>query len=435
MASSTVREQTEVAPDFPLPTFSEPTVTLEERVELGSPEWFTAANEFAKTLARHELPIQPYAIEIQLDKPPPHLNCASTCTLRFEFSSDRIVLGCCDESQAAQLQMSWDYNEFLFFLLASAADSVQSDLHAREREFLLTQTRHTRSMVAAPSSQVLRDMGEVLRYMGFRTITNPDLDNQIDGLGLRANVKALESSGYTIVENAFSSAFADEMREEAARNHATLNKGEGFRQALLLKRGRLWERAVLHPWVLTMAEYLLGRGFLVYQSDTIVKRAGLDTHPGLHSDYGASRVQEPFPEYCVEATAVWAIDDFTREAGPTVFLPGSFKERRHVPPGTTREGTVTLEMEKGSIAFWHGASWHGAMSRSTEGTRTSLHNAYCRQFMRPIEKYDDIDPVILDRNPPIFASLCGLDDPLGKNTYKGPDFRRFQYASTQQFGR
>ena len=132
---------------------------------------------------------------------------------------------------------------------------------------------------------------------------------------------------------------------------------------------------------------------------------------------------------------MWAIDDFDADAGPTVVVPGSFRKRRQVPPGTTREDVVTIEMPKGSIAFWHGATWHGAMPRKAPGTRTSLHNAYCRFFLRPLERYDDIDQAIVDRNPPVFSTLCGLDDAFGKSGDTGADFERMRYAASAGYGR
>ena len=92
-------------------------------------------------------------------------------------------------------------------------------------------------------------------------------------------------------------------------------------------------------------------------------------------------------------------------------------------------------MQKGSIAFWHGATWHGAMPRKAPGTRTSLHNAYCRHFMRPLERYDDIDQSIVDRNPPVFSTLCGVDDPFGKSGDTGADFERMRYAASAGYGR
>ena len=55
--------------------------------------------------------------------------------------------------------------------------------------------------------------------------------------------------------------------------------------------------------------------------------------------------------------------------------------------------------------------------------------------MRPLERYDDIDQAIIDRNPPVFATLCGLDDIFGKSGDTGADFERMRYASEAGYGR
>ena len=417
------------------PTFSEPAVSLHERVEVGTAEWIAAANEYASSLERRDLTRDGYLLVYELTDPPPHLCLKEPFTLEFNFSSRGIRVDACTPFEHPHCHIKQDYNEYVFWVIGAAlADIREHDEFAGERIHLLLRTSSVLKWTPFMQTPVIGCLRLLIAHMALRTLTNPDLDHRIDCLGLRERVEQLDRSGYTILEDAFTPETAAKMRKEAELNHSKLTEGQGFRQAMLLQRGRLWERAILHPWILTLAEHLLGRGFLAYQSDTIVKGPGLDTHPGLHADYGASRIPEPFPDYCLEATAVWAIDDFTEEAGPTVFLPGSHKRKSQVPPGMDREGTVSLEMPMGSIAFWHGASWHGAMQRTAEGTRTSLHNAYCRQFMRPIENYLNIDPAILDRNPPIFTTLCGLDDPLGKNNDNGPDFKRFRYAAENGYG-
>ena len=419
----------------PQQAFSEPAVSLDERVELGTAEWLAAANEYAASLDLRGLTRDGYLVAYDLTDPPPHLGLREPFTLEFNFSSRGIEVSANTTLDQPDVHLQQDYNEFVFWVIGSAlADVRKHEEVATERNHLLLRTFSVHKWDAFKPIPVLARFRLLIAHIALRTLTNPDLDQRIDCLGLREHANQLDESGYTILKNAFTPEMAAKMRREAELNHSNLSEGEGFRQAMLLQRGCLWERAVLHPWILTLAEHLLGRGFLAYQSDTIVKGPGLDTHPGLHADYGASRIPEPFPDYCLEATAVWAIDEFTEEAGPTVFLPGSHRNRSQVPPGTTRDGTVTLEMPMGSIAFWHGASWHGAMQRTAEGTRTSLHNAYCRQFLRPIENYLNIDPAILDRNPPIFTTLCGLDDPLGKNNDNGPDFKRFRYAAENGYG-
>jgi hypothetical protein len=277
-------------------------------------------------------------------------------------------------------------------------------------------------------------LGDLHDHLARRTVNNPDLDHRIEHYGLTANVKDLDNVGWTVLEGAFTTDFADELRDEINRNHDAQPADSGFRATMLLARGRFWVEAAIHPWVLTVAEHLLGRGFLMSQSDSIRKTTGQETHPGLHADYGAWMVQEPFPDICLEATAVWAIDDFTPEAGPTVLIPGSWRNRAMAPSDATRAGTTMVEMAKGSIAFWHGATWHGAAPRSAEGTRVSLHNSYTRNFVRAIERYEDLPPEIVARNPPPFSTLAGLDDLFGKSGYTGADFERMMYCRQAGYG-
>ncbi|MCY3622797.1 MAG: phytanoyl-CoA dioxygenase family protein [Gammaproteobacteria bacterium] len=415
---------------------AEPTVPLSERVEYASPGWLAEVERFLNARA-HMFSDQPRSLSMRLDNPPPHLwddaNGSFGYTMRI--ASGSVVVEPRPDATADGFERG-DYNAILP-LLGTVFDE---DIEASDRK-----DRELRMLVAngyAPSEGKPLDdpaLGQAFfdmhNHMARRTVNNPDVLHRAKHLGLEQNLADLDDTGYTVLENAFSAEFADELRAEAQRNHDAAPPDTGFRATMLLRRGRLWEQAVIHPWVLTLAEYLLGRGCLIYQSDTIIKGPGLDTHPGLHADYGASRVAEPFPDYCLEATAVWAIDDFDADAGPTVIVPGSFKKRRQVPPGTTREDAVTIEMQKGSIAFWHGATWHGAMPRRAPGTRTSLHNAYCRYFMRPLERYDDIDQAIVDRNPPVFSTLCGLDDPFGRSGDTGADFERMRYTASAGYGR
>ena len=414
---------------------TEPSAPLAERVEYASRGWLAEIERFLKDRA-HRLPEAPISFATQLDNPPPHLGGDDEpFGFTVRLARGRVAVEARPDPTADRFQRG-DYDALLpFSSTIHDEDTEASDRTAREYAYLAGDGYSPSSGKPFDDPDLGWTLLDMHNHMARRTVNNPDILHRAKHLGLERNLADLDDTGYTVLENAFTAEFADELRAEAHRNHEAAPPNTGFRATMLLRRGRLWEQAVIHPWVLTLAEYLLGRGCLIYQSDTIIKGPGLDTHPGLHADYGASRVAEPFPDYCLEATAVWAIDDFDVDAGPTVIVPGSFKKRRQVPPGTTREDAVTIEMPKGSIAFWHGATWHGAMPRKAPGTRTSLHNAYCRYFMRPLERYDDIDQAIVDRNPPVFSTLCGLDDPFGKSTDTGADFERMRYAASAGYGR
>ena len=413
-----------------------PKIPLDERCEFLSEQWLATANSFLESRST-ELSATDFSFSYRYFHPPPHLNPTKANFLGITYRVEKGKLAFEPSfDPSAESKAEGSYNALLPLILTYFGDDKQS---ADRKFYEHTQRLGSQASAIEPGPKPLPQcaqtvFAEMHDYMALRTLNNPDVLNRAQGLGLGGNLEHLDEFGYTIMPNAFSDEFGDALREEAARNHDRAPKGSGFRQGMLLKRGKLWEEAAQHPWVLAVAEYLLGRGCLLYQSDTIVKNTNLDTHPGLHSDYGASRVPEPFPAYCIEATAVWAIDDFDLPAGPTTFLPKSHEIGTQVPPGTSRDGCIPLTMEKGSIAFWHGGSWHGAMPRTKSGTRTSLHNAYCRYFVRPLESYLDIDAEIVDRNGTTFSTLCGLDNPFGKSTEIGPDFARMQYASKSKFG-
>ena len=87
-------------------------------------------------------------------------------------------------------------------------------------------------------------------------------------------------------------------------------------------------------------------------------------------------------------------------------------------------------MTRGSIALWNGATWHAQGDRTSPGDRITLHSTYSRMNLRTYDFYRDIDPTILDRNPPELTTLAGLDDIFEKNRYSGPDFKRLVWANS-----
>ena len=405
---------------------TEPATPLDERAELASPRWVEIAASF---LADNRT--DSYSISKRYTNPPPHLTAAKELGYTATFGPDGATVTATVTPNADWFQTA-DYNNALpMSWLASSAPDIDRLRNEYSRLFgaKIDAPRERKAMPA----DVARALDALDDHMAVRTINNPDIRHRAEHLGLGRCLDDLDSEGYTIMPGAFSDDYAAALSEETHRNHAGRNEGASFRATMLLKRGRLWEEAAIHPWVLTVVEYLLGRGCLLYQSDTIVKTTGQETHPGLHADYGASRITEPFPDYCVEGTSVWAIDDFHQEHGPTCILPGSFRNGTQVPSGTTQEGTRLIEMDRGSIAFWHGALWHGSTPRTAPGKRTSLHNAYCRHFIRPLERYDDIDQDIVDRNPPVFSTICGVDDAFGKSGADGADFEKLRYAAEQGY--
>ena len=271
---------------------------------------------------------------------------------------------------------------------------------------------------------LLRVLTAMHDHLAQRTTLGGDLSHRIAHEGLADAVASLEEHGYCVLENAASEQFADELREALVE---CIEAGGGARPAaMLLERGRLFEEAALHSGLLALAEHLCGRGFLLAQLLGQKKGPGPSSLP-LHSDY--NMIREPFPEFVQNCTAIWALEDFALEAGPTLVVPGSHKLARHPRAGEGVDEAIAIEMPRGSIALWTGATWHAHADRTRRGERISLHATYSRMPLRTYDFYRDIDPAILDRNPPELTTLAGLDDVFEKNRHDGPDFQKLSWAN------
>jgi hypothetical protein len=340
------------------------------------------------------------------------------------------------ETDDVDLKLTADYNQVLSLHTTVAAGELAIMERAR-RELV---HRHGPDALTTkgdmPPSPTLRAvLADVHDHMAKRTVSNPDLDHRIRHLGLTANREDLDEKGYTILEGAISPEFADDIRsalsglidETCGEGSHGLRGPEGQGTAgRLIERGRIFEQTVQHPWLLAMMEHAVGRGCLLATTLGLRKAAGDDTHR-IHVDYPL--IQEPFPVYSLSSTSIWALEDFDESCGPTMVVPSSYRENRWPAPGQDDRDVIPIHMPKGSIAIWRGNTWHSASIRSAPGYSVTLHQTYSRLYVRSIDGYMDIDPTILDRNGPPFATLCGLDDIFEKATNMGPNIEGAVYAT------
>ena len=125
--------------------------------------------------------------------------------------------------------------------------------------------------------------------------------------------------------------------------------------------------------------------------------------------------------------ASWLCTDYEGgDDGPTVFVPGSHRYGRATLPHETDISTspfqiVPLIGEAGSLAIWHGATWHGSLPRTKPGMRVTLVQTFMRQYMRPAHLWEgEVAPQLMERFP-------ALERIIGKSLYpydRSPDSSR-----------
>ncbi len=223
-------------------------------------------------------------------------------------------------------------------------------------------------------------------------------------LGLEKNFRQLEEEGYTVIEDAAPQEFVQRLRGTILEHQSRVRtKGSGPR--LLIGKDPVFSEAIINPKVLAVVEFMCGSGALAYQLTASVRPKG---SPALflHADHGAS-IPAPFPEHNYIVTACWACDDYTREGGATLVVPGSHTLRRQptAEEAEGKDGAIAVERPAGSVVVWGGSVWHGNWPRTIDGKRVVLHASYCRQALRTIDIYDHLGDDFIEEWGPAMKTL------------------------------
>ncbi len=231
-----------------------------------------------------------------------------------------------------------------------------------------------------------------------------ELAPTINELGLQDNCRELAMNGWTVVRDVKSASFNLRVRQAILKLN---EKGRGSN--MLLAKDPVFAEAILSPKLLAMAEFSVGRGFLISQVAASVRPKG-SPPLGLHADN--NWLPAPFPSHNMLLTGCWACDEFTKENGATRLVPGSHSLRRHPKPDeiVASHGSIAITCPPGSVAMWDGNIWHGNWPRETDGERVVCHITYTRLMMRPVEDYSAYADDLIEEHGDRMAQLLGRQD-------------------------
>ncbi len=258
---------------------------------------------------------------------------------------------------------------------------------------------------------------------------------EIQRLNLEANVLELEEKGYTVVPDALPMDMVERLREiiidqttdKSGSERPDLETWDGGRLregCYLLYEDPIFEKLVLNEYTVALMQYLLGRSMVLSTVYSHVRAKG-DPSLQLHTDQWTLQLSNPVSV----AVANYALVDYERDKGAFAAVPGSnHLLRRPVSPDEINvyknPDCIPLEMSAGSVVVTAGNTWHGAYERKVPGLRINAAVVYCRSYIRTQELIrEDITQEILDRNPPRFADLVGVNSFLGFGR-EGPDFEK-----------
>ena len=245
---------------------------------------------------------------------------------------------------------------------------------------------------------------------------SPELLPIVEELGLVENCRQLAQEGWTVVENAADPEFMDRLRKTILNSAALDTAGTSFSKFDPLGEDPIYAEAALNPSVMALAEFSVGRGFLLGSMINTIRFRDDPALP-LHADQGM--FPAPFPQHNMMLTACWALDEFTEQAGATRIVPGSNRLLRHPTEDEVAKDSdsIAIECPAGSVTFWDGRVWHGNCARAMDGERVVVHSTYYRLLMRPGHDYSDVADELIETHGEPMSQLLGREDYMYKKSY------------------
>ena len=224
-----------------------------------------------------------------------------------------------------------------------------------------------------------------------------DLARRVDELGMAPAARDFAETGVCVVHDAIPLELCEALTQlltAGAAESLELTKGRNGQQGDLLTKYEKIEQLLVLPKVRTLSEVGVGVGCVLSQLLSSVRgdgSRGLACHCDIET--GDEYVDPPSAtRVCDQLQIVFALDgDWDADSGPSFVIPSSFKEAR--PPQESDWERITTEavaltMPRGSIAAWHGYTWHGSLPRKLEsGFRVGVHLTLMRQRPRPFQDF------------------------------------------------
>ena len=396
-----------------------PVVPMSEYVELLSEGWRETLNSRLQIFFNHTketLRGETQTILLVLRNTPPHLSLADNVGKLSIVISELKVEVTPDGNAQPDLLIEADYTHALPIAQAVGEEAISRAVHEAKHNYGQDCIRVEGTL---PKGHLRTILSAAWDHMARRTLENPDLAMRVVQQGLTRQVNEVKELGYTVIENAISPELTESLRKvirEETLCHNNLLQGRVDSNSLL-GRGRPFEDIVQIPKLRTVAETALGCNMVLYTVGSAVSLCGPGNVP-LHADM--PNIPDPYPRWGMVGVAVWAFDDWVEEAGTTWVIPGSHKLRRSPGAEDTTDGGVPILMPKGSVTFFTHGIHHWQGDRSLQEPRVTLHNAYCRAFLRQADDFSHMDAA-LHRNSPVLSNLVGRNDHWGLSGHMGHD--------------
>jgi ectoine hydroxylase-related dioxygenase (phytanoyl-CoA dioxygenase family) len=235
--------------------------------------------------------------------------------------------------------------------------------------------------------------------------------------------RQLDTEGYILLQGVLSSEqvncliarleelWAAEGEQAGIENYIEEN---ARRLANLVDKGEVFRPLLGHAAVLDAVQAVIGPNVRL----SMLNARDALPHSGpsqpLHSD--ADHDGKPDEAGYFACTAIWMLDDFTRQNGATRLIPGTHRSGRLPKEALTdvlapQPGEIIVEGQAGDVFVFNGHCWHAGGANTTGSSRRAILAHYVRSDQpQRLRQKQALSPEVQQAMSALERAILGLDD-------------------------
>ncbi|MDP3921449.1 MAG: phytanoyl-CoA dioxygenase family protein [Candidatus Omnitrophota bacterium] len=225
-------------------------------------------------------------------------------------------------------------------------------------------------------------------------------------------LESMRCLGYAVVEGILGSSFVETtknaMYEVQKRIIADLGKerldraGELGVLRLMMKYHPHFFRFLEIPEVLAIVDHTVSAAAVMHlQNGFILPSCPKDRTPDVFQNRFHPDFRRVLNGYMVSVNIMFAIDDFSRENGGTLIVPGTHQKEPPADQDYMEQKAIAVTCPKGSMFVFDSTLWHAAGVNISGKDRLAINHQFTRSYIKQQIDYVRAlgDEVVLAQNP------------------------------------
>lgn len=209
----------------------------------------------------------------------------------------------------------------------------------------------------------------------------------------REVLEKVRSVGYAVVEDVLSASLTQTTREAMYRTQEAilrdvgqerlLRAGESGVLRLILKYDSYFFQFLEIPELLTLVDGIVSNKAIMHlQNGFILPSSPKEQTPTIFQNSFHQDFPRVLNGYVASINIMFAIDEFSRETGATMVVPGTHQKTAAPDQEYLKENAIAVECPAGSMVVFDSTLWHAAGANTSGKDRLAINHQFTRSYIK-----------------------------------------------------